>query len=63
MFGIFLVIIGGVYLAKNTGYLTQGSWDLIWPLVLVAFGLYLIAKRHRHGNWCDWCGCDRAKRD
>lgn len=61
MFGIFLIIIGGVYLLKNTGYLTQGAWDLVWPLALVSFGLYLVAKKHKHGGLCEWCGCGWKK--
>ena len=61
MFGIFLIIIGGVFLARNVGIIDEGAWDVIWPIALVAFGLYLIAKRHQHGSWCDWCGCDWKK--
>ncbi len=61
MFGIFLIIIGGVFLAKNVGIIDEAAWDVIWPLALVAFGLYLVAKHHKHGSWCDWCGCGWKK--
>ncbi len=42
-----LIIIGVVFLLKNLGIISGNVWGIIWPLVLIAFGLYLILKTHR----------------
>ena len=44
---LLLIIIGLVYLLKNLGFISGGVWGIIWPLILVALGLYLILKRRR----------------
>lgn len=48
--GGFLVVIGGVLLADNLGWLKWPWWaDLgtLWPLILVALGVGLVAKSRR----------------
>ena len=39
--GIFLVILGGLWLASSAGWLNFSvSW---WPVIVIAFGFYLMA--------------------
>jgi hypothetical protein len=48
--GSFLVVAGALLLAHNLGWLHWPYWlrfDTLWPLLLVALGLGLIAKSRR----------------
>jgi hypothetical protein len=45
--GAFLLLLGGVFLLANFGYLPLGGWDLLlrlWPVFLIALGLDLIVR-------------------
>ncbi|MBI5059565.1 hypothetical protein HZB60_07295 [candidate division KSB1 bacterium] len=38
--GIFLVLLGGLWLANSAGWLNFSvSW---WPIIVIAFGIYLM---------------------
>jgi hypothetical protein len=43
--GGVLVVIGVLILLGNTGVLGNINWDVLWPLLLIAFGAWLIAVR------------------
>ena len=45
--GILLVAIGAVFLLGNMGAFRFVDWHYIWPLVLIALGVYLVAQRTR----------------
>lgn len=45
--GYFLVALGAVFLLGNLGAFRIVRWDVIWPLVFVAFGVLLLAQRVR----------------
>jgi cell wall-active antibiotic response 4TMS protein YvqF len=40
-----LVVVGVLLLLGNTGVLNNVNWDQIWPILLIAFGLWLIVGR------------------
>jgi uncharacterized membrane protein len=44
--GYGLIAFGLGFLLKATGILTQDFWEIIWPLMLIAFGLAMITKRY-----------------
>jgi phage shock protein C len=46
-FGLFLVALGAVFLLANAGVLRIVRWDVVWPLVLIAIGVLLLAQRVR----------------
>ena len=46
-FGVLLIVFGTWALLQNLGLLGWIRWDVFWPLVLIAFGLYVIARRTR----------------
>lgn len=47
MFIAFIfIVVGIVFLLKNIG-VTDFSWDVIWPLLLVGFGTYIAISVHR----------------
>ena len=55
MLGIFLVLIGIVWLLSATGVITTSIASVIWPIVVIAIGLALLLKKgHWMKRWC--CG-------
>lgn len=45
--GLLLVAVGVVFLLGNVGAFRFIDWRYIWPLVIIALGVYLIAQRSR----------------
>lgn len=43
LFGIILILLGLSFLFSK--YLTWVRWDYVWPLLVIAFGIYLIVRR------------------
>ena len=45
----FLIALGVVFLLKNLGVISGDVWEVLWPLILIALGLSMIAGREwRH---------------
>ncbi|MES2953735.1 MAG: DUF5668 domain-containing protein [Patescibacteria group bacterium] len=40
------IFIGVIFLLNNTGLVLM-RWDIIWPVILIAIGLYLIERINR----------------
>jgi hypothetical protein len=45
-----LVVVGVLLLLGNTGVLNNVNWDQIWPVLLIAFGIWLIVGRMLPGG-------------
>ena len=45
--GGLLVLLGLYFLLRNLGLLEWLSSDIVWPLVLIGVGLYLVVRRLR----------------
>jgi phage shock protein C len=45
--GILLVAVGVLFMLGNLGWFRFVDWKDIWPLVLIAIGVYFIAQRSR----------------
>ena len=45
--GLLLVAVGVVFLLGNMGVFRFIDWHYIWPVVLIALGVYLVAQRTR----------------
>jgi phage shock protein PspC (stress-responsive transcriptional regulator) len=45
--GALLVAVGAIFLLGNLGLFRGLDWKYIWPLVVIALGVYLIAQRTR----------------
>jgi len=43
--GVALVFIGVYYLLKNAGLLNGLNENVLWPVLLIAFGIFLIVRR------------------
>lgn len=53
--GIVLVAAGGIILTVNLGYLSFDIGDL-WPLILIAIGLFMLFNRLGWGGAWNWGG-------
>ena len=45
--GGILILIGLYFLLANLGLLDWLKWDYVWPIVLIAIGLWLVIRRLR----------------
>ena len=45
--GVALVLIGGYYLLYNLGLLGWLQSDVLWPVLLIVFGVFLLLRRGR----------------
>jgi phage shock protein C len=45
--GILLVAVGVIFMLGNVGAFRFIEWQVIWPLVLIALGVFFIAQRTR----------------
>lgn len=45
MLGFVFITIGIVLLLKNLGFISGGLWGMIWPALLMIFGISLVIKR------------------
>ena len=43
--GGFLVLLGVLFLAGNTGIFWWWNWNLFWPLILVGLGVLILSRR------------------
>lgn len=48
-----LIIIGLIFLLENLNIIPGINWSVIWPVLLILAGLYMIKKR---GGCCGWLG-------
>ncbi|HUG07148.1 MAG TPA: PspC domain-containing protein [Candidatus Limnocylindria bacterium] len=46
-FGVLLIALGVLFMFANAGVFRIVRWDLVWPLVIVAIGVLLLAQRAR----------------
>lgn len=43
--GVLLIALGVFFLLANLGVLEWLRWDLVWPVGLIAFGIWLVSRR------------------
>jgi len=51
--GFVIVIIGLIFLLKNLGFIGGDLWPIIWPSLVVVFGLSILLRRKRHKDKCE----------
>lgn len=49
IWGIILVVLGGVFLLQNLGLFSGEIWNYFWPIILVVIGAWLIIKDKKRG--------------
>ena len=45
--GGLLVVLGVYFLLQNLGLLNSLRWDLVWPVILIALGVWILIPRPR----------------
>ena len=45
IWGGLLVIVGVLFLLANTGVLSSITWDYVWPVLIIAVGVWLVIAR------------------
>jgi hypothetical protein len=45
--GAILILVGAYFLLSNLGFLYWLSFDIVWPVILIAIGIYLVLRRLR----------------
>ena len=46
--GIWMLVIGIIFLLNNFGYLQGEAWGKLWPLFIIVPALFMIFRPHRH---------------
>ena len=47
--GLILIVTGIVFLLKNIGYISGAAWSIIWPAILIIFGLWILLRKREEG--------------
>ena len=45
-FSLLFIILGAVFLLKNLGYITGDLFGIIWPLMLILIGVWILVLRY-----------------
>ena len=54
---LFLIIIGSAFLLKNLGYISGSTWGIIWPALLIVFGIGILLRKDKgEFFWKECCG-------
>lgn len=51
-----LILIGVLFLLRNTGLLPDPAWQVVWPLVLIVIGGAVFFREGTEKGLC-WPGC------
>lgn len=54
-----LIILGAIFLLENLNLLPWLNWSVVWPVILILAGLYLLKKKRGH----DYCGWNDGKEE
>jgi uncharacterized membrane protein len=51
--GLIIIVIGLVLLMQNMGFVGPEIWNVIWPSLIILFGISLLMKRRRSEDHWD----------
>jgi len=60
-FPTLLIVIGFVWLLSNLGLIPVGMWSLIWPIILIVCGAFLVNKSEGGCSWCAGKCCSKKE--
>jgi hypothetical protein len=46
-FGLIILIVGVIFLLKNLGIIGGDVWPIIWPCLVITFGLSILWRQKR----------------
>ena len=41
--GLFLILVGGLFLATNMGWLAL-RWEIVWPALIIIVGIWFVLR-------------------
>jgi hypothetical protein len=47
-----LIVLGTIFLLENLGLIPMLDWSIVWPILLILAGGYMMKKRN--GDCCGW---------
>lgn len=51
-FGLAIMLVGVVFLLNSLGIIPGGTWDILWPSLLILIGLSIFLKdMRRESRW------------
>ena len=50
-FGLLIVIVGVVFLMQNLGWLSASAWQVIWPILIIIFGISIMSGERKGHGW------------
>jgi len=56
-----LIILGVIFLLENLNLIPGINWSIIWPVLLILGGLYMLKKKGGEGC-CGWFGGKEEKK-
>lgn len=48
--GLFMIIMGALWVLANAGVISANMSDFIWPLILIAVGGQILWDHYKKGN-------------
>jgi len=63
-FSLILIVTGIVFLLQNLGYISEGAWSIIWPVISILIGISILVKRKDSGFFWEerfWWGKKEIK--
>jgi len=61
--GLLILILGIVFLLQTLGVWTTNIGDIIWPIVLIIFGISMLVKKGCHSSKCNNTCNNKEKKD
>ncbi len=49
-----LIALGILYLLKNLEIISGGVWHILWPTIIIIFGLSIVFKKRKREHWWDF---------
>ncbi len=53
--GLLVVLVGVLYLFRNTGIIMPVEWHILWPLIVILIGIAMVFRRRWHKGCCGGC--------
>lgn len=61
LLGFILLIIGIVFLLRNLGFISADAWDIIWPAIIIAIGIWILSRKKDGFSWKETLGWKKRK--
>lgn len=60
-FALAVILVGFIFLLRNTGYITGEVWSYIWPIFIILLGISMLLKKDKNHFWAHHKSCKPEK--